>query len=392
METKPTYEELERDVDALRQTVSEDEYLEQVYHSIGQSIIILDPDQNILFANLATEKITGLSSNELKGKKCYQVFHYPKSTSPPESCPMQKALSTGKVETMEMEVETASGTFLISCTPVFDHNSKLKRIIHISADITEIIEMKEQLRQAHKMEAIDTLAGGIANEFNNILGIIIGNTELAIDDVPEWSPANDCLEEIRQASLRATDVVRHILSFARKSHIERKPVPMSPIIRDTFKLLRASLPSSIDIRQDFSCEHDTVLADPTQINQMLVNLCTNSAHAMREEGGVLDVRLEDVLLDEETVTPYEDLSPGSYVKLTLKDTGHGIKPEILNRIFDPYFTTKEVERGTGMGLSVVHGIVKSHDGAITVNSEVGKGTVVEVLLPITEAEIEPEVV
>jgi PAS domain S-box-containing protein len=125
METKPTYEELERDVDALRQTVSEDEYLEQVYHSIGQSIIILDPDQNILFANLATEKITGLSSNELKGKKCYQVFHYPKSTSPPESCPMQKALSTGKVETMEMEVETASGTFLISCTPVFDHNSKL---------------------------------------------------------------------------------------------------------------------------------------------------------------------------------------------------------------------------------------------------------------------------
>ena len=123
----------------------------------------------------------------------------------------------------------------------------------------------------------------------------------SIDDVPEWNPAKDCLEEIRSASLRAKDVVRHILSFARKSHIERKPVPISPIIRDTFKLLRASLPSSIDIRQDISCEHDTVLADPTQINQVLVNICTNSAYAMREEGGVLDVRLEDIVLDEESV-------------------------------------------------------------------------------------------
>ncbi len=133
-----------------------------------------------------------------------------------------------------------------------------------------------------------------------------------------------------------------MLSFARKSHIEKKPVPLSPIIKDSFKLLRASLPSSIDIRQDISCEHDTVIADPTQISQVIMNICTNSAHAMQEEGGVLDVKFEDVLLDEEMVTQYEDLSPGSYVKLTVKDTGHGIKPEIIDRIFDPYFTTKEV--------------------------------------------------
>jgi PAS domain S-box-containing protein len=150
METKPTYEELEREVEALRKTESEDDYLEQVYHSIGQSIIILDPDQNILFANLATEKISGYSSNELKGKKCYQVFHDPKATSPPESCPLQKVLSTGKVETMEMEVEIANGTFLISCTPVFDHNSKLKRIVHISTDITDKKKAEEALRESEE--------------------------------------------------------------------------------------------------------------------------------------------------------------------------------------------------------------------------------------------------
>ncbi len=175
-----------------------------------------------------------------------------------------------------------------SNSPIFHADSAISKLT-IYHDVTDIKEMENQLRQAHKMEAMGTLAGGIAHEFNNVLGIIIGNTELAIDDVPEWNPAKSCLEEIRSASLRAKDVVRHILSFARKTHIERKPVPINPIIRDSFKLLRASLPSTIDIRQDFSCEHDTVLADPTQINQVLVNLCTNAAHAMREEGGILDV-------------------------------------------------------------------------------------------------------
>jgi PAS domain S-box-containing protein len=259
-------------------------------------------------------------------------------------------------------------------------------------DLSDRKQLESQLRQAHKMEAIGTLAGGIAHEFNNILGIIIGSTELAIDDVPEWNPAKNCLEEIRSASLRAKDMVSHILSFARKSMIERKPVPMSPIIRDSLKLLRATLPSIIDIRQDLTCEYDTVLGDPTQINQVLVNICTNAAHAMREEGGVLDVKLEDVVLDEKTSAQYEDLSAGNYVKLTIKDTGHGIKPEIIDQIFDPFFTAKEVGEGTGMGLSVVHGIIKSHGGVITVHSELGKGAVFEVLLPTIEAEIEPQTV
>jgi len=150
METKPTYEELEQELKALRKTVSKNEYLERIYHSIEQSIIILDPDQNILSANLATEKISGYLSGELKGKKCYQVFHDSKATSPPESCSMREALSTGKAETMEVEVETANGTFLVSCTPVFDHNSKIKRIIHISTDITDKKKAEETLWESEE--------------------------------------------------------------------------------------------------------------------------------------------------------------------------------------------------------------------------------------------------
>jgi len=255
-------------------------------------------------------------------------------------------------------------------------------------DITRQKRLEAQLGQSQKMEAIGTLAGGIAHEFNNILGIIIGNTELAIDDVPEWNPANECLKEIRTASLRAKDVVRHILSFARKSHIERKPIQIAQIIKDSLKLMRASIPTTIDIRQSILCNYDTVLADPTQINQVLMNLCTNAAHAMREEGGVLEVKLQDVKLDEDMVAQYEELTPGRYVRLTVRDTGQGIDPEIMDRIFDPFFTTKGLAEGTGMGLSVVHGIVKSHDGVIKVKSEPGHGTIIEVLLPIIDAKAE----
>lgn len=258
-----------------------------------------------------------------------------------------------------------------------------------SIDITAMKRLHDQLQQSEKMEAIGTLAGGIAHEFNNILGIIIGNTELAIDDVPEWNPAKECLKEIRAASMRAKEVVRQILSFARKSLIARKPVRVSPIIEETLKLMRASIPTTIDVRDEISCEWDTVLADLTQLNQILMNLCTNAAHAMRKEGGVLEVCLENVEFGIQNSDL--GLEPGTYVKLTVKDTGHGIDPEIMDRIFEPYFTTKGQAEGTGMGLAVVHGIVKSYDGTITVQSEAGKGAVFEVLIPVIDAEVLKEI-
>jgi PAS domain S-box-containing protein len=279
-----------------------------------------------------------------------------------------------------------------------DNSGVIDGMYGVSRDITErkIAEeektkLQSQLQHVQKMESIGTLAGGIAHDFNNMLGIIVGNTELAMDDVPEWNPARHNLEEIGIASMRARDVVKQILAFSRQSPQEMKPVSISPIIKESLKLLRSSIPTTIKIHQNISSESDTIRADPTQINQILINLCTNAAHAMGEKGGVLEVSLKNIELDECSTIHYHDLSPGKYVRLTVSDTGHGIEPKILERIFDPYFTTKKVGEGSGMGLSVVHGIVKSHGGYFLVDSELGKGTTFQVFFPYIESKLEPEI-
>ncbi|MGA8178658.1 MAG: response regulator, partial [Desulfobacterales bacterium] len=252
-------------------------------------------------------------------------------------------------------------------------------------DRTEQVRLEAQLRQAHKMESIGTLAGGIAHDFNNILGIIIGNAELALDDVSEKDSARLNLEEIRIAGARAKDVVCQLLSFARETNLEKKPVNIAPIIRESLKLLRSSMPASIEIRQNITQDVDAILADPTQINQILINLCTNADHAM-PDGGIMDVWVKNAALDEDTQTRYSNLAPGRYVNLVVSDTGHGIPSREIDRIYDPYFTTKEVGKGAGMGLAVVHGIVMNHNGAIFVDSEPGKGTTFNLFFPSTEEE------
>jgi PAS domain S-box-containing protein len=259
-------------------------------------------------------------------------------------------------------------------------------LLGLARDISQRRELEEQLRQSHKMESIGTLAGGIAHDFNNILGIILGNTELAIDDLPKWNPARLNLDEIRIATLRAKDVVRQLLSFARKTKLEKKPTNITPIIKESLKLLRSSISTSVEIRQNIPDYVDTILADPTQINQVLINLCTNADHAM-PDGGVIAITLKNIELDEMTATKYPELGSGRYVNLIVSDTGLGISQEEIDRIFDPYFTTKEVDRGTGMGLAVVHGIVKGHNGLITVESELGIGTTFNIYFPAVEKEI-----
>lgn len=279
-----------------------------------------------------------------------------------------------------------------------DGSGRIEGIYGVSRDITdrktaekEKIKLQSQLQQVQKMESIGTLAGGIAHDFNNILGIIVGNTELAMDDIPEWHSARRNLKEILTSSIRARDIVKQILAFSRQSPQEKKPVRIIPIIKESLKLLRSSIPATIRIHQSISSESDTVLADPVQINQVLINLCINAVHAMGDKGGVLEVGLEDVELDSGDAIQYHDLPSGKYVRLTVSDTGHGIESMLLKRIFDPYFTTKGVGKGSGMGLSVVHGIVKSHGGCVAVNSEPGKGTVFNVLFPCVEDKPEPEV-
>jgi len=257
-------------------------------------------------------------------------------------------------------------------------------ITHIQ-DISHTKKLESQLRQSHKMEAVGTLAGGIAHDFNNILGIIIGNTELAFDDVPDWNPARFNLDEIKIASLRAKDVVRQLLSFSHKTERKRKPIRIDSLIKESTKLLRSSIPTSIEMRLNLPKQICAINAEPTQIHQIIINLCTNAAQAMDQTGGVLGISLAEIVLAQETFSSYHNLAPGHYVQLTVSDTGYGIPSQIRDRVFDPYFTTKEVGKGTGMGLSIVHGIVKSHDGAISLYSEPGKGTTVKVLFPAIEA-------
>jgi CheY-like chemotaxis protein len=230
------------------------------------------------------------------------------------------------------------------------------------------------------MEALGTLSGGIAHDFNNILAAMIGFTELARSHVAEGSREAHHLQRVFDAGLRGRDLVRQMLTFSRKTEQEKKPLQLSSIVNETARLLRASTPSTIEIRVDVKSESGLILGDPTQIQQVLMNLCSNGAQAMQETGGVLDIALSDFSVAPSNSNP-RGIEPGLYMKLTVRDTGTGMAPEIMDKIFDPFFTTKKLGEGTGLGLSVVHGIVNQSGGAITVESEPGTGSTFTVYFP-----------
>ena len=240
-------------------------------------------------------------------------------------------------------------------------------------------ELEKQLAQGQKMEAVGTLAGGIAHDFNNILSAIIGYTELSRMDAPPGSPLHENLSQINTAGLRAKDLIQQILTFSREHDTEIKPVPAGALIKESLKLLRASIPKTIEIRQDITSEAFT-LANATQLQQILMNLCTNAAHAMGTQGGILEVTLTDTEIDPSSAGQDINLPPGYYLLLTVSDTGCGMPPEVVQRVFDPYFTTKPKGEGSGLGMAVVHGIVRRYQGAINVTSEQGQGTTVKVYL------------
>ena len=251
--------------------------------------------------------------------------------------------------------------------------------------------MEAKLQQAKKMEAIGALAGGIAHDFNNVLYSIIGYTELTMDDVPEGSLAQKNLTEVLKGAMRAKDMVRQILAFSRKDDIQKKPVKIQPVVKEALKLLRSSIPATIEIRQSIDEDCGPVLAASTQIHQVVMNLATNAYQAMREKGGLLELTLMEEKIGSDDSNP--DLHPGRYLKLTVSDTGHGMNSVVMKKIFDPYFSTKGPGEGTGMGLAVVHGIVKSHGGNITVYSKLGEGTTFHVYLPLIETRpVEPKTV
>ncbi|MBI5582636.1 MAG: hypothetical protein HY892_02320 [Deltaproteobacteria bacterium] len=248
----------------------------------------------------------------------------------------------------------------------------------------EALRESEERRQAQKMEAIGTLAGGIARDFNNILTAILGYTELALLDIPQDTPAYRDLSRVIQAGQRAKELVGQILVFTRKEEPKLKPIFLSSLVKEALKLMRALIPNTIAIDLDLDPEEGMVVAEPIQIHQVILNLCTNGAQAMQHRGGTITIRLSRVYLAESIPAVYARLAPGSYARLSISDNGPGMEGKILDRIFDPYFTTKEKGQGTGLGLSTVMGILKSHRGAITVESEVGRGSRFNVFLPTAE--------
>ena len=249
-------------------------------------------------------------------------------------------------------------------------------------------ELAAQLHQAQKMEAIGALAGGIAHDFNNILSGIMGYTQLAMDELPRESPVHEDLREAYRGAERARDLVKQILAFSHQGAEMVAPIQIVPVVKEVCKLLCSTLPATVEIRQDITPKVANIMADPTQIHQIIMNLCINAGHAMREAGGgILEVSLQDA--EFETRNAELNLAPGSYLRLTVSDTGCGMAPEILERIFDPYFTTKEKGKGTGLGLAVVHGIVKGYGGAVVVHSEPGQGSLFEVYFPCIRQEDKP---
>ncbi|MGD9158346.1 MAG: response regulator [Desulfobacteraceae bacterium] len=249
-------------------------------------------------------------------------------------------------------------------------------------------QLELQLRQSQKMEAIGTLAGGMAHDFNNTLGIIIGNTELAISTTPKDSPNRQYLNNIITASCRAEEMVSRLLSFSRITDAEKKPIDLISSVDESLKLLRSSLPSDIEIKKNLPDSQLVILGDPTQLNQVMVNLCTNAAHAMNGSGGMLEINMSTRVIGLDPLTSFNGLPQGHYAEITISDTGHGISEDVIKRVFDPYFTTKETGKGTGMGLAVVHGIVKNHGGAIKVESEINEGTVFTIYIPLIDAVID----
>ncbi|MBN2108813.1 MAG: PAS domain S-box protein [Deltaproteobacteria bacterium] len=371
-----------RDITQRKKTEHDRLLLSSVIEQAHENILIMDAQGTIVYVNPAVvsqmerpaHAILGANGFQATGSiydlQFFKAIYELLQSGSAWSGVLNYQISGGKTASVEQTL-----------SPVLDAEGRLTNILSISRDISHEKYLEEQLRQSQKMEAIGTLAGGIAHDFNNILAAILGYTELAMMDVPKDSITAGRLHHVISSCDRARSLVKQILTFSRKSPRKASPFRVSSIVKEVIKLLRASLPSTIDIRQDISDADAVVRADPTQLHQLIINLCTNAAQAMEESGGTLTISQASCVKTANDIKGWYDLPPGNYVRLTVRDTGPGIIPEIKDRIFEPFFTTKAVGKGTGMGLAVAHGIVKSCNGCIHVDSAPGAGAAFHVLLP-----------
>lgn len=355
----------------------------------GVMFIAIDADEKVSLVNKKGCEVLGLREDEIVGQNWFDHF-IPASNREQIRDIFRKLINEeiSSLEYYENSVVAGSGQEKIVAwhnTLLRDNSGKIIGSLSSGEDVTEKRRLEVELRHAQKMEAIGTLAGGIAHDFNNLLGVIVGNTELALLDIPEWNQARGNLDEILKASLRARDVVKQILSFSRQAEVDKRPMSIGDLVKEASRFLKAFIPNTIELRHNINTKLDRVIADPTQIYQVLLNLCANASYAMRETGGVLEINVDDLLVGPGQAMQHADLKPGlkpgSYVCVTVKDTGCGIASEIMARIFDPYFTTKSVGEGSGMGLAVALGIVRNHCGTIRAESQPGKGTIFSIFLP-----------
>jgi PAS domain S-box-containing protein len=380
---------------ALRE--SENTY-RAVFENTGNATMIIEGDMTISLVNSEFERLTGYTKAETEGEMCWTKLVVEEDIDRMlDQHRLRRTDSSAALKSYEFRMRIKNGMvkdIFLSIDMIPGTAKSIASFVDITARKRaeeEREQLQRQLQQSQKLEAIGTMAGGIAHDFNNILTGILGFTELVRSEIPEDTEVYKNLTEVVKAGRRARDLVKQILSFSRKAETEKSLISLVTIVKEALKLIRSVTPSHISIKQNFTASPArAILADPTQMHQMVLNLCINAADAM-PDGGVLEISVEEVRVETESRPERTQLPSGCYLKLTVRDNGTGMSPEVQERIFEPYYTTKQVGKGTGMGLAVVHGVIKDHGGSIAVSSDPGKGTVFEICLPVVEASLDSEI-
>ncbi len=363
------------------------EWIQSILNTTQSGIIVIDSEKHeVADVNPAACEMIGLPKESIVGRPCHD-FICPAEVN---KCPILDL--DQEIDHEERVLKRPDGEDIpILKTVIKTEMSGRAYLIESFQDLSRQKKLEIQLQQTQKMEGIGTLAGGIAHDFNNILSPIIMHSEMAMDELPDDSPLQTCMKEIYKAGMRARDLVKQILTFARKGSEELIVLRASMVVGEAVNFLRSTIPTTIDIRYELEAEQDTIFADPTQVNQIIMNLCTNAAHAMKETGGLIEVILDNEDIASHTHKNIGSLSPGRYLRIIVHDTGTGIPPNIIKKIFDPYFTTKSQGEGTGLGLAIIHGIAKNCGGDVTVSSIMGSGTTFTVYLPVINEDASEQV-
>jgi len=356
---------------------------EKTFDAIPALITLQDKDMRIIRTNKAAADFFQTDYREIIGKYCYQLFR--KSDEPCADCPTLETLIDACSHTQLIEHKLWNRFFQVTSSPVIGEDGEVTHLVHTAKDVTEQKRLERQLLQAHKLDAIGTLAGGIAHDFNNLLTVILGSAEIVKYGMQTGMDPTDNLDQIIAAGKRASQLVKQLLAFSRETEHELQPFEPYLIVKETVKMLRSSFPATVTIKSSIESDSGIIEADPTRLSQIVVELCTNALHAMDDEKGVLQVNLRRQHLQSEDILE-PGVKAGPFIVLSVNDTGAGMKQAIQQRVFDPYYTTKEVGSGRGLGLAVIHGIVRDYQGMIRVESDPGVGTSVVVFIPAQEKE------